>query len=595
MSGAGLRRREVAQFNQYVKSHRRSATGGPGRPLAAKGPVGLWQLAGRIYHEAIFQGSLSAAGSNKQRLVERMDNNSDYIKRQARIAQIMGSFYLLFVVFLSASSLVELKTGTTHEWNLFVAAIAGTIQLVVQAGYLMILTLLATSEILAPDLYRWPESLPLRAEQSGMLRVMALAREFLLPLSVIVVIYPIVAGVHGGIGTAAATLGISVFHAIFTLSLTVLASWRLRRTLRAASGNDRRATTVRVFTMASYGLGILFIIGIMQFGTSFIASLFDEPRLTASESLGFLRVAALLPLPTSAATLVGALVARHASLVTGIPLWMPLVGTGLYGVASLLMLRAAWRLIGQRESEGPVVQSTVPEGQVALVVRTARAAFRRQIFQTATRDTQMLLALLIPLVIPLAILAGPSASGTPIGVLLYVEPIMVALFGSSTLVLALSRLQAGTGLLEASLPILERDRAFPRLMVCAIFPAVGALIAGLILMPAELKLQAAVLSTVPAIAVPVGFMVKTALFGRIPGANRSVVVEEVYLDHRALKWVGILASVLAVAGGLIGIQILGSRIVPGNGGLGIYFAAAAVSGAVVRFIAGREFPAATRT
>lgn len=570
-----------------------------------KGPVSLWHLAGRIYHEAIFQGSLSAAGSNTQRLVERMGKESRYIKRQARVMQIMGSFYLLFMAILPAASLGELATGTTHEWNLFVATLAGTIQLFVQTGYLMILTLMATSEILAPDLYRWPESLPLRAEQGGMLRVMALAREFLLPLSVIVLSYPIVAGIAGGFGVAAATLGVSLFHAVLTLSITVLASWRLRRTLRSASGNDRRATAVRVLTIAGYGLGIVLILGIMQFGMGFIASLIDEPRLTALESLALLRVFSLLPLPTSAATLVSGLVARHASLPVELPLWMPLVGTSLYGAGALLLLRAAWRLIGQRESDGTGVRragtrvtaatealAAVTTGQTPLVVRTARTAFRRQIFQTATRDTGILLALLFPLVIPLAGMAGPMMSGTPIGVLFYIEPVIAALLGGGMLVHGLARLQAGTGLLEASLPLLERDRAFPRLFLCAIIPTAGSVIASLALMPSDLKLQAIVLSSIPAIAVPVGFLVKTALFGRIHGESRHVVVEEVYLDHRFLKWVGVLGSVLMVAGGLIALQIVVARAIPGLPGIGVYLVAAAVAGVIVRLIAGRMFPAA---
>ena len=203
--------------------------------MSVRSPVKLWHLAGRIYHEAIYQGSLSAAGSSTQRLLERMTKQSRYITRQALMVQILSSFYLLIVAFLPTATMARLSGGATHQWNLFVATLAGTTHLFVQTGYLMVLTLVATSEILAPDLYRWPESLPLRTEQAGSLRVMALAREFLLPLSVIVVSYPVAAAIaSGGLGVAAATLFVSVIHAVMTLSVIVLASWRLRRTLRLA-------------------------------------------------------------------------------------------------------------------------------------------------------------------------------------------------------------------------------------------------------------------------------------------------------------------------------------------------------------------------
>ena len=370
-------------------------------PLAGtRGPMKLWHLARRVYHEALYQGSLSAAGSSTQRLVEKLSKDSRYITRQARMIQILGSFYLLIVTVLPASTMAELAGGQTHQWNMFVASIAGTIHMLVQTGYLMILTLVATSEILAPDLYRWPESLPIRAEQAGLLRVMALAREFLLPLAVIVFSYPIAAGISGGVPVALATLVVSVFHAALTLSITVLASWRLRRALRSASGGDRRATTVRVLTMAGYGIGIVLVLAVMQFGTGFVMSLLDHPRLGSATSLSLLRVFSLLPLPTSAATLVSSLVARHSALPMTLPLWMPLAGTSMYGVGALLLLKSAWRMIGRREADAtqlrtfrrPLRQARDPRPATRLIVRTARAAFRRQIFQTprplfSIRDT----------------------------------------------------------------------------------------------------------------------------------------------------------------------------------------------------------------
>ncbi len=563
------------------------------------GRIKLWSLAGRIYHEAIYQGSLMAAGSSTGRLVERMTKNSRHIKRQALMIQILSSVYLLMVTFLPAATMAQLSGGATHQWNLFVTTLAGTIHLLVQAGYLMVLTLVATSEILAPELYRWPESLPLRTEQAGLLRVMALSREFLLPLSVIVLSYPVAAGIaSGGFGVAMATLFVSLTHAVVTLSVIVLASWRLRQTLRSASGNYRRATTVRVLTMAGYGIGIIVVLAVMQFGTTFVASLFDDPRMTESESLSVLRVISFLPFPTSAASFVSALVARRASLPNALPLWVPLVGTCLYAGGALLLLKSALRLIGRRDTDGTAhprarnSRSVPVTGPVRLIARTPRAAFRRPIFQAATRDTGVLLALPFPLVVPVVTLTGPQMSGLPINALLYAMPIMAAGMGGWLLVHGLTRLQVGTGLLEASLPLLERDRAFPRLVLCAIIPAVGVLIAVLALIPLNLKLEGFLLSTIPMIAVPVGFLIKTSMFGRIPGPKPHVVVEEVYINRRFFKWLGTIVAVLIVAGGFVVLRIVFAQVIPGPIGIGAFLVAVALAGMILRFIAGWVFPAA---
>jgi len=572
------------------------------RTRATRTPARLWDLAGRIYHEAIYQGSLLAAGSNTERLIERMNKNSRYIKRQARMVQILGSVYPLLFVTIPTVIMMQLSEGATHQWNLLVATFAGTVFLFIQTGYLMLLTLVATAEILAPELYRWPESLPLRAAQTGMLRVMALAREFLLPLSVIVLGYPVAAGIaSGSFGVAMATLFVSLTHAVMTLSVTVLASWRLRRALRLASGNDRRATAVRVITMAGYGIGIVVVVAVMQFGTTFVASLLDEPRLTVSESLSVLRVLSLLPLPTSAASFVSALVARRASLSSALSLWFPLVGIVLYAGGAFLLLRGAWRLIGRGDTDLVVVSKSAAEpgapalASVPLTVRTPRAAFRRQIFQAATRDTQVLLALLFPLVIPVATLTGPAISGVPSTVPLFAAPVMAAVMGGWILLHSLTRLQVGTGLLEASLPLVERDRAFPRLTLCAIIPTAGAIIAGLALLPPGLKLEGLLISAIPMIGVPTGFLVKTSLFGRIPGRKPRVVVEEVYIDHRFFKWVATLMAILIVAGGFIALRFVLGRVIEGPIGTVLYLAGAAIAGLALRFIAGRIFPAASRS
>ncbi|MCK4514367.1 MAG: hypothetical protein KAU31_03865, partial [Spirochaetaceae bacterium] len=312
---------------------------------------------------------------------------------------------------------------------------------------------------------------------------------------------------------------------------------------------------------------------------------------------------------TSAASFVSALVARRAALPTALPLWIPFVGTCLYGGGAFPLLRSAWRLIGRRDTDvdrraaetfrragGKASVSTTISAP--LVARTSRAAFRRQLFQAATRDTGVLLALLFPLVIPVAALTGPKMSGVPINVLLYGGPIMAAVMGGWLLVHGLTRLQVGTGLLEASLPLIERDRAFPRLTLCAIIPAAGVVIAGLILFPPGLKLEGFFLSTIPVIAVPVGFLAKTTLFGRIRrlkprrGFKSHVVVEEVYIDYRFFKWVGVITAVMIVAGGLVALRIVLTRVAPGPIGTGFYLASIALAALILRFIAGRVFPAA---
>ena len=320
-----------------------------------------WKLAGRVYHEAIFQGQLTAAGSNAARLTEKMAGSPNYIGKQGRMIQILGSFYLLSVAVLALISFLELRSihaaGTEPVWTLLVASGSVALQLLIQAGYLIMLTILATAEILAPDLYRWFESLPLSGIDVGSLKLLALAREFLLPLAVIVVSTPLVAGFAGGsvVGGAVGLL-VSVLHAAVILALVVLASSGMRRVLRSADGDDRGARAARIVTMVVYGVGTLLVVFIMQIGSNVLARLFENPMLDAAASARVLRIMALLPLPTAPSVLLvtlGAISRGGAAIVSAaLALWMPVVGTLLYAALAGWLGRRALRVLRGESAYG---------------------------------------------------------------------------------------------------------------------------------------------------------------------------------------------------------------------------------------------------
>ncbi|MFW6356251.1 MAG: hypothetical protein ACOC2Y_05980 [Spirochaetota bacterium] len=210
----------------------------------------LWDLAGKVYIEAIFRGQVLAAGSNVHRLTQSMKSDSGYATRQGRIVQFLGSFYLLMVAFLSVTAFLQLRAGGAVEWNLLVASGSVALQFLIQAGYLVMLTILATAEILEPELYSWLES------PAG---------------------WSVVAGAVG--------LIVGLEHAAVVLGVAVLASWRLRKILRSSEGDDRRSKWLRIFTMLAYGLGTILVVFVMQLGSNALSALFDNPSLSPESTL----------------------------------------------------------------------------------------------------------------------------------------------------------------------------------------------------------------------------------------------------------------------------------------------------------------------
>lgn len=574
------------------------------------GRASLWSLAGRVYHEAIFQGQLVAAGSNVARLTERMQRSSSYIAKQGRTIQILGSFYLLIVAFVSVVAFVEVADSPGSAWSALVATGSVSVQLLVQSGYLIMLTILATAEILAPDLYRWLETLPIGRDQLGSLRILALAREFVLPLSVIVVSTPLVAGIAGGsLPAALVGLAVAVEHAAVTLGLAVLGSWRMRRALRASDGEDRSARIARVVTMVVYGVGTLLVVFIMQISSNVLIRLFESPGLDPARSIGVLRVLALLPLPTAPATLL-------VSVVTGaqaVLLALPIVGTVLYGALALVLLGRVRTLV-RRESTGTSTGAAttrrrsaekasdarshsdghVPSAATArrpIVVRSPREAFARQIRGAMTRDTQALVTLLFPLILPLLGTVGPSVSGGPAVIVTNMGIAMAAVAGSWMVVHGLTRLQFGSGGLESTLPTRERDRIVPRLRIAALLPAAGALLPALLLMEPGSGQQFGVLvqSLCVAVVAPAGLLLKVALFGRVRSGSNPFVIDELRTKYRFWKWAAVV-SLLVVLGTAIMLGYELAQSAWGGAARAVLPAAALIVAGIEIGLARRMFP-----
>lgn len=565
-------------------------------------PFSLWKTAGKVYHEAIFQGQMTAAGSNVYRLTERMKKDTSYIAKQGRTVQIIGTIYLLFVAFISAAAFAELRGGMTHGWNAMVTTVALSVQMLIQSGYLLMLTILATAEILAPSLYAWIETLPISRPSVGSLRILALAREFMGPIIVILLTTPLVAGLAGR-SIVGGVLGLytSISHGAFTVGITVVASWKMRSVLRGGGGDDRKAKFTRVFTMLAYGLGTLLVVFVMQIASNVITRLFDSPVLAPGSVSTITAVLALLPLPTAPAALVTAAVGASSGIGIAAPIWMPIVGTLGFSALTLFLLTRVRTLLRSRPLDAVASSPRTSErgqtgagaaGNEPIVVRRPRPAFRHQLAQAATRDTQVLISLLFPLILPLLTVVGPMLSGEAppmIGRTLTV--VMGAGTGGWLMVHGLTRLQFGSRALEATLPIRERDRVFPRLALSAVVPTIGGIIPSLIFMKLgsaeQISTMIATLSV--AVLVPAAMLLKIVLFGRSRGGGDRYVLDEATPEARFFKWAAVvLLLFVGAAAALIAHSLLTSLTSPSTGNL-LFVALTAAAGAGVVTIASRMF------
>jgi hypothetical protein len=517
-------------------------------------PVRLWDLSGLIYREATLRSLLTAAGGNPGPLRERLGRSPGYVRRQSLTVQVIAAVYVLSMMVLPILAVGKLRSGSTHDWNLFISAVSATTFFVVQFGYVLMLTVLAVSELLDDELYAWPQSLPVSTGGVARLRLFSLLRGLYLPVSGVAVAYPVAVGIASGswavAGIAVAT---SAVHLPLTLALVVLVGLWLHRTLRGHGGTSRGAQTARVITMLAYGLGTLVVVFVMQVAINYLSRLYDSPLLAPIMSRTLLLVLSWVPLPTAPASLTMLLAARAAGRGIDVPIVPAVLGSFGYLVVSGFLIGASLRILGRSGTAtvGPGRVSVPAPTLVRLRLTTPRRAFLRQLWLGATRETQVLTYLLFAVLMPVLGLAGPTVSGAPASVRLYMGAAFASFLSPWMLVQALTRQQAGAGQLVASLPVRERDRVFPRLVLAPLLSCAGGLLASLIFLRGSDLVSGLVLALVPAVTAPAGLLLKMLLFGRM---KHRVVLDEVYPEHATRKWITVLVAVAAITALLIATQ-----------------------------------------
>jgi hypothetical protein len=126
------------------------------------------------------------------------------------------------------------------------------------------------------------------------------------------------------------------------------------------------------------------------------------------------------------------------------------------------------------------------------------------------------------------------------------------------LVQGLTRQQAGAGQLAASLPVHERDRVFPRLVLAPVLSCAGGLLAAALFLRGSDRLSGLMLAMAPTVTAPAGLLVKMLLFGRM---KHRVVLDEVYPEHATRKWITVLVAIAGIAALLIAAErILGNLV-----------------------------------
>jgi predicted permease len=565
----------------------------------------LFKISKYVYYEAFLDSQLQSQAMNQAKYLQDLEKNQKAVKIADIVMKISIGIMMGFVVMLPISAFNGIKNaiaqGLPANWVLLVGSLSFAIYFLVQSSYLLLFGMLLSSSLMSGEMFKWLYTLPVGKKDLRKIAYFTFFRGFDFSIVVLLLILPVATAiVTKSLIITLVTVGLSILSVLFSFSGLILLGERVHRVLMNNDVNSKKATLIRITTMLGYGLGSIMIIFIFQFAImameEYFTSFSGDP-----DAINFINlILSIIPLPFAPAYLLSLSVMKTG--ISALVWFTSILGVLLFILLVIKMLKSAlFKLenIVHTEQKNFEIAPTAKLEDVEIVSITPVKSFVKKDLSMASRDLQMMMFIIMPLILPSISIVSIAITGSMNEVDLEGSELMM-LISMSTLYSMMGALMMIAGLLNvestgasilSALPIVIRDQAKAKLMI--MFPVV--IIANIIPLffylgnPSFLTILAITLVFIP--LGPMyglsGLLLKVAMFGKM---KYHYTLEEVNLSGKILKW--IILFVVEIAGYIV-ILILTITIMESKGipmMLGIVLAIEAGVLAICGFFFNKMFP-----
>jgi membrane protease YdiL (CAAX protease family)/predicted permease len=536
----------------------------------SKQKLSLFKLAKYTNLEIVMEAQVQSTGANQSRLMEKYKKNKNSIKNQAIALKVAYGFLLSFIVVLPIVAYFQLietfASGSTNaDAGLFAVSIIFAIFFAMQIGYLLILGLLNISALMTGEAFRWFETLPISENKLNKLGFLTVFRNIDVGLILLALTFPIVMVIiTQNILLFVISIFISLINVFFAFSVLIIVAERLGRVFKVQEVNSKRATLIRLFTMIGYFVLVFSMSLFLNLAINIVSSLF----LTVStiDNLQNLNlILSLIPFPFSPSYILAmSLDPGRFSMMQWI---LSAIGLLLYGGLTWLVYRKAVKSMRTVTMSSSLEiksgrESKIKRLDVVIEPRSPIMAYIRKDLSVATKDIQMLMFILMPIILPtIMVVTIMGTAGNEIGgEFLILWTIVTIYFPIIALMLIAGFLNvedSGASIL-ASLPLNPRDQMKAKMGIMIIITSISYILPVIIMLfnPALYSYTGLFISWYPIVLMflMIGFQMKLRLFGRM---KYKYVLEEVNAEHKTWKWIviGSVEFIVCIAFLILGVML----------------------------------------
>jgi predicted permease len=353
-----------------------------------------WKTAGTIAQEIRFTGYLDANPSNLSRIKEKPERIISQIKRGSAINSILTGFVILMIGISMVAFLFYFGTSG-NTWLQF----AISLSIFFGIGFVLILfmNLIYTSGFFSTNAMVLPSTLPFSRPDLEGLMLLAFARLFIIPIIMLLVIYPLLIGAIFGLLTGIFVLAALAATSVLALGALIRVSgWFYSK---SQSGSESKFSTI---VRVGAGLGMMLGILVSYSAINFIPALVNFIITLSSVAGDAAMIILALVFPFSfgfvAATLTYSLVFSLPTTIASIS------ASAVYFYLGFRSYVSSGKTLRSLATGGISSSAALSTSPIDLNISSKLLALVRKDFRIATRSLGSIMLLILPFLMIFAIL-----------------------------------------------------------------------------------------------------------------------------------------------------------------------------------------------
>ncbi|WP_371805062.1 hypothetical protein [Candidatus Lokiarchaeum ossiferum] len=535
----------------------------------------LYKISKFAYTEAFTQSQLDIAGSQQSKILEKMEKNRKYMKMQSITMKIVVGVFIALMVIIPIQAFISIRSAIAENiipesYLIFAGSMTLSASFLIQIMYLIMFGMFFASSLLSGDYLKWLSTLPIEMKDMRKITMMTFFRGMDVQFVALLLVLPIgTAIITQSIVLTLLSLLLSIINIVFSFSLLVIIGEKINRIMNNNEANSKKATFARMFVMLSYLIGSMSMSLGLNFAMRFIPTLFTEATLSSipSSTINTLNlIFSAIPLPfTASYSLVEVLIVLTGNGEISTTLIITsLLGLLLFIGFTYILLNKALKLltnvfVQKSKSFDENAKKTTIE-DVKLCIEEPVKAFFLKDRQMITRDMQMMMLVIMPILLPfigIATTGFVGEQGNEALFVLFTVNIIYSVLSGVMIVWGLLNVESTGSTIHASLPITVRDQVNAKVRWIFLVLTISSFLPAIFMIGKEYFIDYLIITT---LFFPIGpitgiitLELKVRLFGKM---KYKYVIEDVNIGQTLLKWILIGVVALLVYIGTFAMVII---------------------------------------